>query len=149
MTKLVFYNILSFIAMLICNVIIIVSVVRAQRVRSQLSSASSSNHGLSCMTLMLMGVSIWFLITTTPLSVLYLLHPEINISVYLTEDIQVMKKIFYMMMYMNHCFNFLCYCISGTVFRKEVYKMFQCKRLDKSQSNGAIKTASLDSNGSL
>ena len=77
---------------------------------------NSSLTKLAIMTSwMLLSVSIFFVITTGPVMVAYIIH---SIKSVVMPDLTY--SILYNLMYSNHCFNFFLYCIAGEHFRQSL-----------------------------
>jgi hypothetical protein len=124
------YTCIPFLVILVCNVSILVVVIRSYNHRKQLQNPgrggdSEKSARMTSMTYMLTTVSVTFIVLTLPVSVYYL-----SSSILVTDhDYAVdwlINDITNLISYLNNGINFLLYCFSGSQFRREVYRMFRC-----------------------
>ena len=118
----ILYNLLPFLIMLICNVVIVIRLIGAKYRRRNMAS---QNMHVGNTTAMLLGVSFWFLITTGPGCFLMIL----NLSNYRSKSPLLMPLLLHFSRFLvsaNHALNFLFYCVTGQRFRQEMKLVFQC-----------------------
>ena len=103
---------------------------RKFRVKHQTSRQGKSTSMNSSLTMTMFAVCIVFAVTTLPLRVM-LIIPEISkllgIDLITTNNTVIM--IMYRLNLINHCINFLLYCLTGSVFRQTLICLLQsCSR---------------------
>lgn len=76
-------------------------------------------------SVMLVGVSIAFVVLTGPHSILRQVKNRITVS---EETFQMARTICFLLYYSNNAVNFFVYCFSGSSFRKNLAKLFGCKK---------------------
>ncbi len=110
-----------------------------------LNSRSKTQVQLDRLTLMTLVLSLTFVILTAPLGILYLYgiaHPSLgeagnlygipHTELGVEDELHAARLFFFghianMFANLNHCCNFLLYCMMGSAFRKELLSM--CRRL--------------------
>lgn len=71
-------------------------------------------------TRLLFTLSAFFLVTTTPYCVYYVIKNQLNdVSDRNIARLQVIQAIVHTLLFCNYCFNFFFYFVSGTVFKQE------------------------------
>ena len=109
---------------IVCNVFVIVGIIKASRRRQDMSVSTESDQTRQ-MSLALVGVSLASFVTTMPIqvfSVLLFYTDLINIhdptfhSIFVTLD---------MLLYCNNAVNFFIYCLIGSNFRSNLSNMFK------------------------
>nr|KAG5706525.1 hypothetical protein BaRGS_028696 [Batillaria attramentaria] len=74
---------------------------------------------------MLLGVSFAWLLLTTPQTVYNLAAPRPT-SIEEIGQQQLLRTVFFLLMYVNHALNFFLYCVTGQRFRQELRRVFMC-----------------------
>ena len=119
----VLYSFGPFALMFITNFAIVLKFMTAKCTSSQNSSTESINQALvkaaTKGTAMVVTVSVTFLILTAPGGVNYAIRPLIFLS-----NVPEYRIIMNITTYLNHSINGLLYCIVGTRFRRELFKLF-------------------------
>jgi len=113
------------------NVFIIVKLFKHRNKMSHLSSHSDYPNHTKHITLMLIAVSLFYLLTTSPYHLFGLVDEHLLKKVTLEhqkEQLKVSHWLFYLHS-MNYSCNFILYCLSGSKFRKELKSCFQCGKL--------------------
>lgn len=128
------YCIIPFLAMLIFNIFIIrklreMSNSMLTRNISQLSTTGITQQTKS-MTYMLLSVTIYFIVVTTPVFIFTMvetvkLHRS-TLDRHYHAKLQLADAITTMFFYLNHSINFFLYCLTGRRFRKELKAMCGC-----------------------
>ncbi|XP_005093128.1 probable G-protein coupled receptor 139 [Aplysia californica] len=84
------------------------------------------------MTAILLVLNIMFLITTTPVSIFFIVEPywvKWAKTPREKEIIHLTFTIVNLIMYLNNAINFILYCLTGSRFRRELHNMLSKKRL--------------------
>lgn len=138
------YCFFPFSIMLICNVIIIRTIIKSFKRFATIKEKTSPNNLTneansrrqrnrnSNMTAMLLSVNISFLVCTLPVSVYYICE-----SFFMDADpslMNLLETISSLLMYMNNAISFFLYCLSGTKFRRELFKMFKRTTKEKTRA---------------
>ena len=141
----IMYTFLPFGIILICNVIIISLVLkslRESRAMSSISKESKQDNETNRMTQILLVISFFFILTTTPIS-LYLLFADPNDPDRISEN-----SIGYITVNftasLNHSCNFIMYSLSGPTFRGELKRLFSCKNNTGNDLNNGSSSRSRD-----
>ena len=148
------YCILPFITMLILNVCIIRRLrslhdATLNRVGSNLSSTGVTNHA-SSMTRMLLAVTMYFILVTTPAFIVtmvqgYVIYAE-EITVQRHARLELIDASLTLLLYLNHSINFFLYCLTGRRFRRVLCEMCACgARSEKPRARNPKLTALLKS----
>ncbi|KAH3815956.1 FMRFamide receptor-like [Dreissena polymorpha] len=129
------YCIVPFAIILIGNVLILFKVVQSQKKSRRRLHLRSQQQGIrhvqkSSKTAILFTLSIVFLVTTSPASI-YLIG-----ETYWRQDADDASKakldfwwaVVSMLMYTKNSVNFLLYCLNGTKFRKELFRLINWKK---------------------
>nr|AKQ63011.1 orphan G-protein coupled receptor 1 [Platynereis dumerilii] len=124
----VLVNLIPFLVILSCNLAIVYKLLAATRIKD----ISKPNSKYSQTTLMCVGVSFLFLLTTTPSVVMYIGRSEWDKSH--TDAYEVAKAVTNVLVYLNHSLNFFVYCMSGKRFRREFLMFCCCGRVTESGS---------------
>ncbi|UJR20319.1 hypothetical protein I4U23_023450 [Adineta vaga] len=146
-------NVIPFIIMSICNIIIINRVCRSNALRNS-NGKSRGRNGKSKkkyekdrqLTLMLLGSSITFLVLTLPTEINDVIRSHIsNTSV--SEKAYLLSAILLSLAHLNYAVHFYIYTLTGEVFRQQllklwlinvtwplISKLFRCKRTTKTIS---------------
>ena len=120
------YCLIPFVLIVTGNCLIILKVYKTQRKRKRAQALSNHYraHKQSSMTAMLFTLNIVFLITTSPVSI-YNIIDSYQYSTGRRPGYMIFWwAIVNMLMYTNNAINFLLYCLSGSVFRKEAKQIF-------------------------
>ena len=120
-------TIVPFTGIILSNSILIYSLCKARRQRQHLTDSQVDIHMI---TVMCIATSFSFVLSTAPIraylisnnSYLYDSVPVINLRSPVRYDVKVLLGSF---RYINSSVNFLLYCISGSVFRQELLKLFK------------------------
>ena len=119
----VLYSFGPFALMFITNFAIVLKFMTAKCTSNQNSSTESINQALvkaaTKGTAMVVTVSVTFLILTAPGGVNYAIRPLIFLS-----NVPEYRIIMNITTYLNHSINGVLYCIVGTRFRRELFKLF-------------------------
>lgn len=110
------------------------------------NTSSSSNNNNRRLTTMLLVVSITFCILSSPLVILQILETHFSIRNRENEfTVDILKAIFVILQYSNHCINFFLYAITGEIFRRELCGLFVCLRrlIDKNYEPARPYTTSI------
>ncbi len=130
-----------FAIILICNLIIIYSVFRANRKRKDqtLGSQTTIDRQANSLLRMLLAVSFAFLLLRTPLAVAFnSLSTREQILKFLLFDTPL-SLTFYLLNSLNFAINFFLYLASGTTFRQELVSVMCCKRHDPTANTSITK----------
>jgi hypothetical protein len=119
-------SLLPFTILLVCNILIIVQLMNAQRMRA--AAQSSSEKGFRQTIVMCLSISFVFLFTTLPSIVLVIGRPYWKPSDDPVPRYDVTKAIINQMAYINHSINFWLYCLTGRAFRHELLVMLGCNK---------------------
>ena len=144
------YSIIPFCTMLILNSFIIrklrmmhgLLTKRTLSMRKSNSSQQSrkSQRNTISMTRMLLCVTFYFVIVTTPTFIFSIIQEYMFDKTEITPEkngkIELVDAISTLMLYLNHSINFLLYAVSGRRFRKELYSML-CRQPAKSYSSSS------------
>lgn len=124
------YSAFPSVFMLIGNMLIIIKVIKSrkgiQRNSSSRTNSSSRNSNFSSMTIILIMLNIFFIIFTSPSGIILI---TIGNSMEYEDDNLIWRlfDIFDVVSYLDNSLNFVLYCLSGSLFRQEVIKLF-CPR---------------------
>ncbi|XP_053405382.1 CX3C chemokine receptor 1-like [Mercenaria mercenaria] len=133
------YSFLPFLLLLIFNVLIIIihrRSINLRRTTLQIGKPRTrrSNQGTQLrLTAMLLIVTFTFLFLSAPNVILICIRNkyfDFSLQVDDFRDIAVFRLVSTVTMfclYVNHAVNFLLYCISGQMFRRELWKLLTCK----------------------
>ena len=121
------YSYIPFIVMIVCNSLIIAKLLQS-KINKKKTEGRSSRTRMKTMTAMLFSITFSFLILTTPMSI-YILGEYIWWSEEIYKpcnNLILFWPIANLLFYLNNAINFLCYCVSGPRFRREVIRMCGC-----------------------
>jgi hypothetical protein len=124
------YSCLPFVAIAYCNCSILYKVIMGQIRRKKLQNPGGKKDGssaqLTSMTYMLTTVSVMFILLTLPSSIFFIVDGQLVITTW-KQSVQssLLHAVTNLLGYVNNVINFLLYCVSGTQFRREVYRMFR------------------------
>jgi hypothetical protein len=140
---------LPFVLILVFNVLIVQSLIRAQRMRALHAAAgnagnagsSSAASGFRQTTLMCLSVSFAFLACILPSIILLIGKPHWSVSPPATAATRLAykraKAVNNMLVYVNHSINFILYCLTGRRFRDELSAMFNgCRKRSTAAGTG-------------
>ena len=122
----VYANLIPFVLIIICNIMIIRTLVRVQKMRKAQTNAEKS---MTQTVLMCLSASFTFLIFITPSMALLIGRP------YWTSDddpnyaYDIAKAVNNQLVMVNHSINVILYCASGQKFREDVIEIFKCRCL--------------------
>ncbi|XP_064639512.1 CX3C chemokine receptor 1-like [Lineus longissimus] len=131
---LITYSGIPLLVITVCNCSILYKLIQCQNKRKTLQNPGKNPDGwtahaqMTSMTYMLTAVSVTFLLLTLPAAIYFIVNssmPDEDIPVNVNEDLDVAFAVTYLSSYVNNTINFLLYCLSGTQFRREVYRMFR------------------------
>ena len=127
---LVVFSTAPIILQIVCNVLLARELVirsRKRQARSLQDSSDKHERDLRSVTRMLVVISVFFVISSVPQCIQLTLQPYIfkpKIGHNMAKNL-LLKAIIQLLMYSNNAFNFLLYTLSGKVFRKELWSMFE------------------------
>uniref|UniRef100_A0A2C9KBK2 G-protein coupled receptors family 1 profile domain-containing protein n=1 Tax=Biomphalaria glabrata TaxID=6526 RepID=A0A2C9KBK2_BIOGL len=140
----VLLSLLPFIFVIVGNAVIVWKTFLSLKTAAELNLTSGKNALLrrrraSSMTIILLGLSAIFLLTTSPTCVYNIWElsgglEKIKNSSKLASKAELAWALVNIIMYCNNTFNFYLYCLSGRKFRNELHRQFSKRRTD-SQSN--------------
>ena len=124
------YAIVPEIAIFTLNVIIITTLRRARKSQADLVKVRGKvkkDH----LTPMLLTVSIVFFLLTTPKTCLIIIKGYWNFKKTVDSFVlyHLLNTIFRLLADLNHCINFFLYFVSGPSFRKDLAKLFPCRKI--------------------
>ena len=128
------YSVIPFCLIAVSNIQIVRKIIQQRQFTAQHQKNKSSDK--SNVLFMLLAVSLIFIVTTLPQGICHILT---SLSRYTTSifmptcnlDVNLAKKIWIV----NHCVNFLLYCLTGSVFRQTLVHLLRCsKRHESSRS---------------
>lgn len=128
------YCIIPFITMLILNCFIVHKLRHLQRRPSTIKRLAASSTGFmrhtSSMTHMLLAVTIYFIVVTTP-TFIFTIVEGFLLDIHDIDDkkyakMELVDAICSILLYLNHSINFFLYCLTGVRFRRELYAMLGC-----------------------
>ena len=132
----IMYNFLPFFIIIICNIIIISAVLKSVRNRQSMMAGTDdpkNDSETNRMTQMLLAISFFFIITTTPIS-MYLLFANPDDPDRISE-----KSLNYIVVNfvasLNHSCNFIMYSVSGPAFRADLFRIIFCKKNTETSSS--------------
>lgn len=141
------FCVIPFVVIVIGNALILFKVIQSQKkansrivpsVQARSRQHASSSYGKhSSMTAMLFTLNIVFLFSTSPVSIYNIGYTywADNVSEHRYAQLDLWWAIVNMLMYTNNSLNFLLYCLSGTKFRAEVFRLFRPKGRGSNSSN--------------
>lgn len=115
----------------ICNLFIIRALYRSHNLRSKFQEDKGFLHWqtvIICLT-----VSFVFLILIIPSIIIYIGKPYWNNNDEPNNVYTIAKAVNDQLVYVNHCINFMLYCIVGKTFRQELKKLYCCYCSNKTQ----------------
>lgn len=135
------YSFIPFTVLLILNIIIILSMSRADRRKRQMTNrlhtprSKADRRGAinpRKMTVMLLSVTSVFILLTAPSMGLMIVRKRGELYFDFTNYRDVAKytlirQIARILLYLNHGINFFLYCITGTKFRRELASLLRCQ----------------------
>ena len=114
-----------FCIILLCNCLIVRTLVHAQRRRvSQTQASSNTSAAFIQTTLMCLSVSFCFLVCIAPSIVLLIGKPYWTIAKR-NPAYDIAKHFSNQLVYVNHSINFFLYCLTGERFRRELTDLFK------------------------
>ncbi len=116
-------SLIPFLVMLGANSAIATKLIHTNRVR-KVKLNVEKDEKLTSMTIILLSIGVIFLLTTTPMSVLYIVLLPID-----PGDLGSYRLTWSglnLLFYINYSINFLLYCVSAPRFRREFFEM--CRR---------------------
>ena len=124
----IMYTFLPFGIIMVCNIIIIFLVLKSVRERQAMTSTgndATKDNETNKMTQVLLVISFFFILTTTPIS-LYLLFADPNNPERISENSIGYITVNFVSS-LNHSCNFIMYSLSGPTFRSELKRLFSCE----------------------
>jgi hypothetical protein len=114
----------------LCNSAILYKVIKGHSRRKLLSGGRSDEQSaqLTSMTYMLTTVSSVFLLLMLPIGIFYIVFMDLRRKEYTqaqSMDLEIASTATHLIMYLNNTINFILYCVSGSQFRREVYRLFK------------------------
>lgn len=148
----VVYSFLPFTLLLLLNIIIIVSIMKANGRKRKMSSQfqnrrkSEQSHTLktSRLTAMLLSITFAFILLTAPSMIVHIIREQAifdqsqpsNVAKYILT-----RQVLRLTLYLNHSINFFLYCVAGTKFRRELAAMICCPRVDSQHHKYVTRTS--------
>ncbi|XP_064626832.1 FMRFamide receptor-like [Lineus longissimus] len=121
---------LPFVIIAFCNCSILYKANQSHVDRLKFQSRDRDNKtsaDLTTMTYMLVTISVAFVLLTLPFSLHFIASGQVkNPTEQQEADFTLSYAVTYLISYVNNSINFLLYCVSGTQFRREVFKMLKC-----------------------
>ena len=127
---LIMLSLVPFAVLIICNILIIFKLRKANILRQTMNSTASSSDSNS-LTAMLVSISVLFLVTQAPQIVTTIIENKTNWDNYSLEfqaGYLLLEAVTKLLTYVNNVANFFCYCISGKQFRQEFITLLTCSR---------------------
>ncbi|CAH1796412.1 unnamed protein product [Owenia fusiformis] len=113
-----------FLIMLISNILIIGRLLYARHQRIAMTGATQNSTSMTQVTVMLLTVNFVFLFCTAPIVLLLQVFINDNATGAVNESsdaqLSLARAALTLLQYTNNSTNFICYCISGPRFRKEL-----------------------------
>ena len=131
------YSGIPFCIIFFSNIVILITLARASKIRAQ-STQGSGIKGQHSMTIILIAVSITYIILSFPICV-YFLIPGWNYK------LETLYYVGLFCQYLNHSINFYIYLLTGSRFRAELKSLFWCcfKQENKSENSTVTETMSV------
>ena len=120
-TDMLLSSVIPFIIMLSCSILIVLRIQLSKFRRTSVSMLK-----MSSITTMLVTVCIAFVIFTLPKTLLMSFYQETITAFGCCYTMHVIKPVILMFMLANYSINFVLYCLSGSIFRSELKKLFTC-----------------------
>lgn len=122
-------SVIPFAVILVCNVLIVMTLVTVQRKHTELQLISAAHdRNIFQMTAMCLAASFCFLVCTAPSIIMLIGKPYWNDPPNVSYDIA--KTINNQLYYVNHSANFFLYCVTGKRFRQTLVGCFRRGRYD-------------------
>ena len=126
------YNLIPFAIVLVCNVSIIITLIRAAHYRKKSMHTNNQGPRMTSMTAILIAVSISFFCLASPYNSVFVYHTWIintgkAIHNHRLAQISLAYSVTLNLLMCNHVINFYLYCLTGRKFREELKTMF-CKK---------------------
>nr|AKQ63014.1 orphan G-protein coupled receptor 6 [Platynereis dumerilii] len=144
------YSIFPGTLIFLCNVIMIITLIKARRVRRRqlANNKQQENETTGSIITMLLTISFTFLVLTTPIRVNFILNVYFPSNYWQEDSRAALNRLNWALsifcLYLNHAINFLLYLISGREFRQEFASLFGCCPKQNTDMTGArTKTTSL------
>ena len=124
---LVLYSILPIICLITCNIFLLCKLAKRNKKFQSLHRGKAQSTGdLRSITIMLIAVCLFFIIVTIPVCVYVITLPSLYPSTPQGVARQTLAwSIAGLLLYSNHTFNFVIYCLTGSLFRRELIRAFQ------------------------
>ena len=112
------YSLLPTLVIIICNIIIIKNVVDASRKRREMmGTQQKADDGTRQMSITLITVSVFALVTTMPYTMLQIFYGRNIVS---HEMYTYLWPVFFLLAHFNNTFNIFLYLCSGPTFRRNL-----------------------------
>ena len=125
------FNVLATAIIVVANVVILITTFvqrkRLTRINPSQMSKGTSYHRIKSSTKMILVISLFFIITTIPYTANRAIssgQPQTDVQGYAERILR--DSIFLILLYCNFTFNFVLYCVSGSVFYQEL-RAFVCE----------------------
>lgn len=124
---LTFVSILPFLLMISMNAVMIHVLRRSRQFRRNTVQNSTTNYRMNRfdrrLTTMLLVTSVYFLITTAPISIYYIVdsYDKRPKSKYTEAVLHLIRTIFYLLQFSNYAMNFIIYNLSNQQFRRKFW----------------------------
>lgn len=121
-----------FIIIIVCNTLIIRTLLQAKRLRKEQSQSNSqqshSDKAFLQTTAMCLSASFAFMAFIAPSLVLLIGSPYWSNDDETNEAYNFAKAINNQLVYVNHSINFFLYCLTGAKFREELVELLRCHK---------------------
>ena len=129
-----FYSIIPFCIIPVLNILIVKKIDSEHRFRS--NHQNSKDTRTKNLTITMLAVCTVFAITTIPTEILFFMHLVSKLlGTNLISNVNIILKVTYQLDHINHSINFLLYCLTGSIFRQTLVRLFQSCRKQNSQRN--------------
>ena len=128
------YSIVPGLVIVICNLIIVRTLIIMSRVQKTMSHDKSASQNSKNLTVMMVTNCVFFLILTSPY----------NMITTFTDTAAINDNIIFAMFELaclNHAINFFLYVLCGSLFRKELFRMLTCAKTEQVSSGRSVPSA--------
>ena len=126
-------SMLPLIIVIVSNAVIIRALIGYNDRRRTIAMMSNAESNFRQTTLMCLAVSVAFFVCVTPNFALLVGRPYWKAAVTDRSALNVTDAVDNILLYVNHSVNFFLYCLTGKVFREELYDLLSLKTQDMSR----------------
>ena len=135
-THAVFFAFLPILILTVENIVLLIGIKRAERVRTDLASTQNSINQNMQVTMMVIVVCCVFVMFNSPVCVFFIYREYWD---YKSDNVEkakyfLMYQIVFLLAEINHVINFYLYVVSGTNFRRQFCKLVTCKHWHKTRN---------------